>query len=124
MDGTLDGANSGNPEVMAGSTKEFQCDLVPLDAAESLNGIWKASVQPAGAAVATELEGGKRVKITQTNAQGYQNQPSSFTVSCRFSTPDGTEIVFSAIKTSRVPSQCRAHSPHQTGRKYTVFSGQ
>ncbi|TGZ73402.1 hypothetical protein CRM22_001534 [Opisthorchis felineus] len=92
LDGTLDGENSGNPEVTAGSTKEFRCNLVPLDAAESLNGKWKATVQPAGAAAVTELEGGKWANITPPNAQGYQNQPSSFSVSCTFSTPDGTEI--------------------------------
>ncbi|KER32925.1 hypothetical protein T265_01021 [Opisthorchis viverrini] len=92
LDGTLDGENSGNPEVTSGSTKEFQCDLVPLDAAKSLNGKWKATVDPVGAATVTELEDGSSAKIGPPNSQGYQNQPSSFKVSCAFSTPEGTPI--------------------------------
>ncbi|OON17861.1 hypothetical protein X801_06296, partial [Opisthorchis viverrini] len=63
LDGTLDGENSGNPEVTSGSTKEFQCDLVPLDAAKSLNGKWKATVDPVGAATVTELEDGSAVQL-------------------------------------------------------------
>ncbi|KAG5442354.1 hypothetical protein CSKR_109282 [Clonorchis sinensis] len=92
LNGTLDGENSGNPEVAAGSTKEFQCNLVPLDAAESLNGTWKAVVDPAGAATVTELLNGNSVTIGPPNAQGYQKQLSSFKVSCTFSTPEGTLI--------------------------------
>ncbi|KAG5441995.1 hypothetical protein CSKR_110747 [Clonorchis sinensis] len=92
MDGTLDGENSGNLEVTSGSTKEFQCNLVPLDAAKSLNGKWKATVDPAEAATVTGLEDGSSVKTGPPNSQGYQNQWSSFTVSCTFSTPEGTPI--------------------------------
>ncbi|KAG5442356.1 hypothetical protein CSKR_109280 [Clonorchis sinensis] len=88
LDGTLDEENSGNPEVTAGSNKKFRCNLVPLDAAESLNGRWKATVWPPGAAVVNELEDGKWVEITPPSAQGYQNQPSSIVVSCNFCTPD------------------------------------
>ncbi|OON14282.1 hypothetical protein X801_09928 [Opisthorchis viverrini] len=90
LDGTLDSENSGNPEVPVGSTKEFQCNLVPLDAAETLNGTWKAVVDPAGAAGVTESQNGNFGKIGPPNPQGYQNQPSSFKVSCTFSTPEGT----------------------------------
>ncbi|KER19066.1 hypothetical protein T265_12027 [Opisthorchis viverrini] len=92
LDGTLDGENSGNSEVTSGSTKEFQCDLVPLDAAKSLNGTWKATVDPTEAASVTTLEADNSVKIGPPDVQGYRDQPSSFNVSCTFSTPEGVAL--------------------------------
>ncbi|GAA52272.1 hypothetical protein CLF_107729 [Clonorchis sinensis] len=118
MDGTLDGENSGNLEVTSGSTKEFQCNLVPLDAAKSLNGKWKATVDPAEAATVTGLEDGSSVKTGPPNSQGYQNQWSSFTVSCTFSTPEGTPIytfertvaVKRGFKTTNATLESHAHT--------------
>ncbi|TGZ73400.1 hypothetical protein CRM22_001532, partial [Opisthorchis felineus] len=92
LDGTLDGENSGNPEVTSGSTKEFQCNLIPLDAAGYLKGEWKATMDPTEAATITALGDGNLVKIGPPDVQGYRNQPSSFKVSCTFLTPEGTAV--------------------------------
>lgn len=88
----MDGNNSGNPVLPVGSDKELECDLLPLGSADSLAGVWSATVNGELADIVEVDSTSGRAKIRPRTPPGRYPNASSFTVTCLFSTPEGKPI--------------------------------
>lgn len=93
MDGTLDGNNTGNPQVpLNQSDRVFECDLVPLGAASELDGQWRAYVDGQESSIVSLNMSGGRAIISPPDPPGYYDKVGTVTIVCVFESPSGDPL--------------------------------
>ncbi|KAF7245091.1 hypothetical protein EG68_09543 [Paragonimus skrjabini miyazakii] len=92
MNGTLNGNDTDNQTVEVGHDRPFMCDLVPLDAADRLDGTWTANVYGQAAdVVVVDLANG-RARVVPRDPPGFYKSVGQVQVHCVFTTPNGTML--------------------------------
>ncbi|KAA3672943.1 uncharacterized protein DEA37_0000812, partial [Paragonimus westermani] len=88
--GTLNGNDTGHQTVLVGQDRPFMCDLVPLDAADRLDGKWTANVYgPVADLVVVDVSNG-RARVMPRDPPGFYQSVGQLQVHCVFTTPNGT----------------------------------
>ncbi|KAF8567999.1 hypothetical protein P879_09576 [Paragonimus westermani] len=90
--GTLNGNDTGNQTVFVGQHRPFMCDLVPLDAADRLDGKWTANVYgQLTDLVVVDVSNG-RARVMPRDPPGFYQSDGQLQVHCVFTTPNGTML--------------------------------
>lgn len=110
MTGTLDKTDSGDRTVNVGDDKQFECDLIPLDAAGRLDGVWTARVFGDEAdIVSVDVANGRAVVRPRNASSGDANpvysKPGQVVVECVFTGRDGVPI-YQFNRTVTVKREC------------------
>lgn len=105
MTGTLNGNDSGDQTVSFGESKPFVCDLVPLDAADRLDGTWAAFVEGQAADIVSVNMSDGRAHIVPRDPPGYYASVGEVQVKCVFSTPTG-DVIHQFNRTISIEGKC------------------
>ncbi|CAH8582217.1 unnamed protein product [Dicrocoelium dendriticum] len=92
MVGTLNGNDTDNQTVYTGDDRELECDLVPADAADRLDGVWTVQVYGDSVQVVSVQIVDGRAKVMPPDPPGRYTITGEVLVKCLFQTPDGDPL--------------------------------
>lgn len=105
VNGTLNGEDGGDQTVSVGESKQFVCDMLPVDAAERLHGKWTAYVNGQAADIVSVNMSDGRAVIVPRDPPGFYTSVGEVQVQCVFSTPTG-DIIYEFNRTISVEGAC------------------